>query len=167
MCLIFQAMLVSEEVGVIQPFVRSTAVIYTQCFTNTLRINDATTLDDVGARILANIRSTFEAFPHFAILELGECARALAQPLLNNAIIPVKVQMNPCRGATVLRRPAFAGEPKTHTTTEFVSTNPGPREAFKDIVKDILQVSLVPSVCDHHHNTSFHVLQRPLQLLIL
>ena len=107
---------------------------------HTLQINDATILDDVGSRILGNIRRTFEAFPHFAILELGECARALADPLLNNAVIPLKVQMNPCRGSTVLRRPAFAGEPKTHTVTEFVSTNVGPREAFKDIVKDILQV---------------------------
>lgn len=139
-------MRVSDDTSVIQPFVRSTAVIYTQCFAHTLRINDATTLDDVGTRILCNIRSTFEAFPHFAILELGECARALAEPLVNNAVIPLKVQMNPCRGSTVLRRPAFAGEPKTHTVTEFVSTNLGPREAFKDIVKDILQVLARPKI---------------------
>ena len=49
-------------------------------------------LDDVGSRILANIRSTFAAFPHYAVLELGECARALAEPLVTNAVIPLKVK---------------------------------------------------------------------------
>jgi len=137
---IVEAMRVTEETSVIQPFVRATAIIYAQCFANTLLINEATALDDVGSRILKNIRRTFEAFPHFAILEIGECARALAEPLLSNAVIPLKVQMNPCRGSTVLRRPPFAGEPKTHTVTEFVSTNLAPREAYKEIIKEIAQI---------------------------
>ena len=133
-------MVASEDPSVTQPFVRSAAMIYTHCFADTLRINELTTLDDIGGRILANIRSTFAAFPHYAVLELGECARALAEPLLTNAVIPLRVQMNPTRGQTVLRRPGFAGEPKVHTMTEFVMTNNGPREAFKDMVTEILQV---------------------------
>lgn len=89
----------------LEAFVRGTAIIYTQCFAQNVDIKPNTTLDQTGALLRENIQTTFDAFPELAVLELGECARALAAPLSSNTVLPLKLLMKKTNNRTSVDRP--------------------------------------------------------------
>jgi hypothetical protein len=89
----------------LESFVRGSAIIYTQCFAQNLDIKTHTKLDPVGDQLRQNIKEVFASFPVLATLELGECARALAMPLINNSVLPLKLTMLKANKSTVIKRP--------------------------------------------------------------
>jgi hypothetical protein len=104
--------------------VRATALIYTQCFAQELDIKHATKLDPIGASIRQNARAVFAAYPERAMLELGECARALCGPIVNGTAVSLTLTMARRCPAKTVRRPATCGKPGV-ATAELVRASGG------------------------------------------
>lgn len=82
-----------QSLDLVHTFVRSAALIFTHCYASSLRLGDASQMDRPSEMLLQNLRTVFAAFPTFAMLELGECARALASPLRHNTVIPLDMPL--------------------------------------------------------------------------